>query len=273
MYKYFPLTLFLIFSGIIFSIFINLSNYEESFQFFSNSTLSLSKNNTLLKLYKIENEIKIAIQNIPININYTIGHVQKANKLVDADFVKGLMSLQPRVVNQIQSHVYNLKNIVNSSSVPMLVKGTQISEGLSHIVDLVQLLEVSKIENDTKISQTLESFFYLLNNDILKSYNDSTIWLNNQTKIKNNDTKSINQINTINSSNYRKSLEFQTAQGFAAGVSEFIDNLMQLTPDAFKNYNTTKIKNDYNTLNQLINNKTNISKIVKFNNQYLSNVI
>jgi hypothetical protein len=263
-YRYFSLIIVLIFLGAVFFIFIKLLNYEESFQQVSstNSTLTFSTNNTLLKLYKIENEIKIAIQNIPININYTIGHVQKANKLVDGDFVKKLMSLQPRVVNQIQSHVSNLKNIVNSSSIPMLVKGTQITEGLSHIVDLVQLLEISKIENDTKISQTLGSFFNLLNNDILKSYNDSTIWLNNQTKNKSNDTKNINQINTsINSSNYSKSLDYQTAQGFATGVSEFIDNLNQLKPDAFKNYNVTKIKNDYNTLNQLINNKTILNNI------------
>ena len=41
----------------------------------------------------------------------------------------------------------------------MLVKGTQISEGLSHVVDLIQLLEVSKIENDTKISEMFPSFF------------------------------------------------------------------------------------------------------------------
>ena len=269
-YKYFPLLIFLFFFSIIFAFIINLLNYEESFAVSSNSTLTFSKNNTLLKMYKIENEIKLAIQNIPININYTIGHIQKANNLVDGDLVKEFLLLEPRVVNQIQSHVSNLKNIVNST-VPMLVKGAQISEGLSHVVDLVQLLEVNIIKNDTKLSQTLGSFFYLLNNDILKSYNDSTIWSNNQTINKNNYTKSINQINTINSSNYSKSLEYQTAQGFSAGVSEFIDNLIQLKPDAFKNYNITTIKKDYSIINQLINNKTNITKIEEFNLQNLSN--
>jgi hypothetical protein len=67
----------------------------------------------------------------------------------------------------------------------------------------------------------------LLNNDILKSYNYSNVWLNNQTVKQNNinnNTKNINQINTtINSSNYTKSLEYQTAQGFSAGVLEFMN--------------------------------------------------
>ena len=152
----------------------------------------------------------------------------------------------------------------------MLVKGTQISEGLSHVVDLIQLLEVSKIENDTKISEMFPSFFYLLNNDILKSYNDTNIWSNNQTIKQNNDTKNINQMNTINSSTYSKCLEYQTAQGFSAGVLEFIDNLLALKPDAFKNYNMSKIKNDYSILNQLINNKSHITEIEEFKLQNLS---
>ncbi len=100
------------------------------------------------------------------------------------------MSLEPRVFNQIQSQISNLKIIVNTT-LPMLVKGAQISEGLSHIVDLVQLLEVSKIENDTKILETIPSFFYLLNNDILKSYNNSNVWLEDPTIKKNNITDSL----------------------------------------------------------------------------------
>jgi hypothetical protein len=164
-----------------------------------------------------------------------------------------------------------LKNIVNSS-VPLLVKGTQISEGLSHIVDLVQLLEVSKIENDTKISETFRSLFYSLNKDIINAYNDSKVWSTNQTYNENNTTVNTNQVKSINSSNYRSSLEYQTAQGFSAGILEFIDNLSQLKPDAFKNHDPTKIKNDYSILNQLINNKSHITEIEKFNNQNLSSV-
>ena len=38
----------------------------------------------------------------------------------------------------------------------------------------------------------------------------------------------------------------------------------------FKNYNITKIKNDYSILNQLIDNKANISKIEEFITQNLS---
>lgn len=216
-------------------------------------------------MYKIENEIKLAIQNIPININYTIGHIQKANNLVDGDLVKEFLLLEPRVVNQIQSHVSNLKNIVNST-VPMLVKGAQISEGLSHVVDLVQLLEVNIIKNDTKLSQTLGSFFYLLNNDILKSYNNSKIWINDPT-IKKNITNINNKSVSFNNSKYNKTLEYQTAQGFSAGVSEFIDNVIQLKSNELKNYNMTKIKNEYNTLNQLIDNKSNIVKIEDFTKQ------
>jgi hypothetical protein len=235
----------------------------------------LSKNNILLKMYEIEKQVKLAIKNIPININYSIGHLQKASKLVDSDLKKELLSLEPRAFNQIQNQISDLKIIVNTTTIPMLVKGAQISDGLSRIVDLVQLLQVDKIENDTKISETLPSFFSSLNNDILKSYNNSNVWSNKQTvKQNNNNTKNINQINTtINISNYTKSLEYQTAQSFSAGALEFIDNLIHLKPDALKTYNTTKIKNDYNTLNQLINNKTHINEIEKFNNQNLSNVI
>jgi hypothetical protein len=152
------------------------------------------------------------------------------------------------------------------------VKGTQISEGLSHIVDLVQLLEVSKIENDTKISETFRSLFYSLNKDIINAYNDSKVWSTNQTYNENNTTVNTNQVKSINSSNYRSSLEYQTAQGFSAGILEFIDNLSQLKPDAFKNHDPTKIKNDYSILNQLINNKSHITEIEKFNNQNLSSV-
>ncbi len=65
-------------------------------------------------------------------------------------------------------------------------------------------------------------------------------------------------------------MEYQTAQGFSAGVLEFIDNLNHLKPDTFKNYNMTKIKNNYSILNQLINNKSHITEIEKFNNQNLS---
>jgi hypothetical protein len=62
-------------------------------------------------------------------------------------------------------------------------------------------------------------------------------------------------------------LEYQTAQGFSAGVLEFIDNVIQLKSDNLKNYNMTKIKNEYSTLNQLIDNKSDIIKIEKFNKQ------
>ncbi len=62
----------------------NLVNYETSFEISSNSTEGLSEN-SLLKMYEIENEIKLAMKNIPININYTIGHIQKANKLIDSE--------------------------------------------------------------------------------------------------------------------------------------------------------------------------------------------
>ena len=77
-------------------------------------------------------------------------------------------------------------------------------------------------------------------------------------------------MNTINSSTYSKCLEYQTAQGFSAGVLEFIDNLLALKPDAFKNYNMSKIKNDYSILNQLINNKSHITEIEEFKLQNLS---
>ena len=62
-------------------------------------------------------------------------------------------------------------------------------------------------------------------------------------------------------------MEYQTAQGFSAGVLEFIDNVIQLKSDNLKNYNMTKIKNEYSTLNQLIDNKSDIIKIEKFNKQ------
>ena len=62
-------------------------------------------------------------------------------------------------------------------------------------------------------------------------------------------------------------MEYQTAQGFSAGVSEFIDNVIQLKSNELKNYNMTKIKNEYNTLNQLIDNKSNIVKIEDFTKQ------
>jgi hypothetical protein len=64
-----------------------------------------------------------------------------------------------------------------------------------------------------------------------------------------------------------KTLEYQTAQGFSAGVLEFIDNVIQLKSDNLKNYNMTKIKTEYSTLNQLIDNKSDIIKIGKFNKQ------
>jgi hypothetical protein len=275
-YKYFYFKVFLTtITVVIFFNFVNLVNiYEKSFGLVSNSTMSLSQNNTLLKMFEIENEVKVAIKNIPININYTIGHLQKASNLVDSNLQKELFSLEPRAFNQILSEISDLKIIANTTTLPILVKGTQISEGLSHIVDLIQLLEIDKIENDTKILETFPSFFSLLNDDILKSYNYSNVWSNNQTvKQNNNNTKNINQLNTtINSSNHSQTLEYQTAQGFSAGVLEFIDNLVHLKPDAFKNYNMTKIKNDYNILNQLINNKSQINEIEKFNNQNLSNV-
>jgi hypothetical protein len=62
-------------------------------------------------------------------------------------------------------------------------------------------------------------------------------------------------------------LEYQTAQGFSAGVLEFINNVIQLKSDNLKNYNMTKIKNEYSTLNQLIDNKSDIIKIEEFNKQ------
>jgi hypothetical protein len=145
-------------------IFFNLVNfvniYEKSFGLASNSTMSLSQNNTLLKMFEIENEVKVAIKNIPININYTIGHLQKASNLVDSNLQKELFSLEPRAFNQILSEISDLKIIANTTTLPILVKGTQISEGLSHIVDLIQLLEIDKIENDTEILETLPSFFH-----------------------------------------------------------------------------------------------------------------
>ena len=62
-------------------------------------------------------------------------------------------------------------------------------------------------------------------------------------------------------------MEYQTAQGFSAGVLEFINNVIQLKSDNLKNYNMTKIKNEYSTLNQLIDNKSDIIKIEEFNKQ------
>jgi hypothetical protein len=62
-------------------------------------------------------------------------------------------------------------------------------------------------------------------------------------------------------------LEYQTAQGFSAGVLEFINNVIQLKSDNLKNYNMTKRKNEYSTLNQLIDNKSDIIKIEEFNKQ------
>lgn len=59
---------------------------------------------------------------------------------------------------------------------------------------------------------------------------------------------------------------YQTAQGYAAGVLDFIDNLNHLKPDAFTNYNMTKL-NDYSILNQLINNNSYINEINKFHFQ------
>jgi hypothetical protein len=63
-------------------------------------------------------------------------------------------------------------------------------------------------------------------------------------------------------------LEYQTAQGYSTGILEFIDNLIQLKPATFKDYNTTKIKNDYNILNQLISNKSDINEIKEFSFQH-----
>ncbi|MGE3858916.1 MAG: hypothetical protein AB7F53_02905 [Nitrososphaeraceae archaeon] len=256
---------------IVFSIFATLFNYDNSFAISSNSTLTLSNNNTLLKLFEIEKGVKLAIKNIPIDVNYSIGHLKKASRLVDANLEKELQSLEPRIFNQIQNQISDLKIIVNTTTIPQLVKGAQISEGLSHIVDLVQLLQVDKIENETTMVETLPYFFSSLNKDILNSYNNSKIWLKNQTIIQtNNNTQDVNQSNTINSSDYAKTLEYQTAQDYSAGILDFIDNLNYLKPDAFTNYNITKLKNDYSLLNQLINNKSDINEIKNFSFQILN---
>jgi hypothetical protein len=236
--------------------------------------LALANNNTLLKMYEIEKQVKLALQNLPININYTIGHLKMASSLVDSNLEKELQSLEPRIFNQIQNEISDLKIIVNNTKIPKMVKGAQISEGLSHIVDLVQLLQVDKVENDTKISESILYFFSSLNNDILNSYNSSDIWLKNNSTVKqyNNNTKDANQLNYTNnnSSKPTRSLEYQTAQGYASGILDFIANLNHLKPDAFKNYNITKLINDYNILHQLINNKTDINKVEQFYSQNLS---
>ena len=239
-----------------------------------NDTSSLSINNTLLKLYEIENEVKISIKNIPIDINYSIGHLKKASSLVDSNLEKELQLLEPRIFNQIQNQISDLKIIVNTTTIPQLVKVAQISEGLSHIVDLVQLLQVDKIENDTKMLGTLPYFFSSLNNDILNSYNNSGIWFRNQNVIQNNsnnnNTQDNNQLNTINSANYTKTLEYQTAQDYSAGILDFIDNLNYFKPGVFKNFNITKLKNHYSYLNRLISNNSDINEIKEFGNQNLN---
>jgi hypothetical protein len=195
--------------------------------------LALANNNTLLKMYEIEKQVKLAIQNLPINVNYTIGHLKKASTLVDSNLEKELQLLEPRIFNQIQNQISDLKIIVNTTAIPQLVKGAQISDGLSHIVDLVQLLQVDKIENDTKMLETLPYFFSSLNKEILNSYSDSGIWLKNQAVRQNNsnNTQNISQLNTINSSNYTKTLAFQSAQDYSAGILDFIDNMNYLKPD------------------------------------------
>ena len=236
-------------------------HYDRSFGNSSNSTTETSNHN-YLKIYKIENEIKLAIKNIPININYTLSHIQKAVKLVDPDLKKELLSLEPRVINQIQNEITNLKSIPNST-VPVLLKGVQGNEGLSHIVDLIELLEISKIKNETNILDIIPSFFNLLNRDILDSYNNSNVTTNNNQNITSNNATKISNSNSTTTS-FVKSLDYQTAQGYSNGVSEFIDNVVQFKPEVLKYNNMTKIKNEYSILNQLIENKSDIIKIEDF---------
>ena len=245
---------------ILFSI-STIFHYERSLGNSSDSTTDKSKHN-YLKIYEVENEIKLAIKNIPININYTLGHIQKAVKLVDPDLKKELLSLEPRVISQIQNEITNLKNIPNST-VPILLKGVQGNEGLSHIVDLIELLEISKIKNETNILDIMPSFFNMLNRDILDAYNNSDVTKNNNQNITtNNYTSTATKTSNSNSTtSYVKSLEYQTAQGYSDGVSEFIDNVVQFKPEVLKNYNMTEIKKDYSTLNRLIENRSDIIKI------------
>ena len=240
-------------------------HYEKSLGNSSNSTTETSKQN-YLKIYEVENEIKLAIKNIPININYTLGHIQKAVKLVDPDLKKELLSLEPRVINQIQNEITNLKSIPNST-VPILLKGVQGNEGLSHIVDLIELLEISKIKNETNIIDIIPSFFNLLNRDILDAYNNSNVTTNNGQNITTNNTATKTSNSNSTTTSFVKSLEYQTAQGYSDGVSEFIDNLVQFKPEVLKYNNMTEIKNDYSILNQLIGNRSDITKIEEYTKQ------
>ena len=249
---------------ILFSI-STIFHYERSLGNSSDSTTDKSKHN-YLKIYEVENEIKLAIKNIPININYTLGHIQKAVKLVDPDLKKELLSLEPRVINQIQNEITNLKSIPNST-VPILLKGVQGNEGLSHIVDLIELLEISKIKNETNILDIIPSFFNLLNRDILDAYNNSNVTTNNGQNITTNNTATKTSNSNSTTTSFVKSLDYQTAQGYSNGVSEFIDNVIQFKPEVLKYNNMTEIKNDYSILNQLIGNRSDITKIEEYTKQ------
>lgn len=77
------------------------------------------------------------------------------------------------------------------------------------------------------------------------------MWSNNHTINNENQTKYLDIINS-NILDNEISLAYQTAHGFSTGILQFIDNLIQLKPSTYKDFNTKKIKNDYNILNQLI---------------------
>ena len=74
--------------------------------------------------------------------------------------------------------------------------------------------------------------------------------------------KNISSLIVVDS--FGKSLDYQTAQGYSNGVSEFIDNVVQFKPEVLKYNNMTEIKKDYSILNQLIENKSDIIKIEDF---------
>lgn len=122
----------------------------------------------------------------------------------------------------------------------------------------IGLLEINKIK--------IPSFFNLLNRDILDAYNNSNVTTNNGQNITNNNTATKTS-NSNSTTSFVKSLDYQTAQGYSDGVSEFIDNVVQFKPEVLKYINMTEIKKDYSILNQLIENKSDIIKIEDFTKQ------
>jgi len=222
---------------------------------FSETVLDSSLSRTrdhLLDLYKIENELRSANQNLLSNINFTVDHIEKAVQLSSPDLIEEVISITPRVAEQIQSEITSFKSLANST-LPLMVKGMGISEKLSHLEDLIEITEINLIKNNTKANSLIPYLFSGILNDIYTSYNNSKIW-SNASIAKNEDNKFQDKISEV---------EFQTAQGLVEGIPEFIGFIDQFNPQINQSYNITKIKEDFSSLNMLIENKSDIIEISK----------